>query len=317
MCLITLAMLAILTSCGRSSSQPYVYKLLDSSPSGSPFSRVHFSGDAAVQVTTDCSIFRFYPNYAEASVILNGQYSQTLKCSSTAPQTFSVEPGPGSVVDIVSGTRFQPTPQSSVVGNSIQSVLGGAWEAPETSRQLVIVYGDSIACGFGTDVPSRDAWTVLLRSSFTVGVEAWGSRQLNTDYEAGLDKLMSYFASYGTPSVLWVAIGVNDFFYSDNLTSFKFEYAALLDAIHSRFPSARIFAQTPISTIQEGPNAGGYTLSGYRIGISEACTDRSFCHLVDGTSILSLSDLSSDGVHPTTAGNAKYEAYVFRTLLQS
>jgi len=310
-------MLAVLTSCGGSSGQPYVFKLLDSSPGGSPFSRLHFISNTSVQVTTDCSIFRSYPNYAEASVIVDGQYSQTLKCTSATPQTFFVEPGPGKTIDIVSGTRFRATPESSVTGNNIQSVFGSVWAAPERTNRLVVIYGDSIACGFGTDVPSRDAWAVLLRNSFEVGVEAWGGRQLNTDYDAGLAGLMSYFVSYGNPSVFWLAIGVNDFFHSVNLSNFNFEYAALLDAIHSRFPNASMFAQTPLSTAWEGPNVGGYTLGSYRIGISRACAERSFCHFVDGTSILSLSDLSPDGIHPTTAGNAKYESYVLTVLLKN
>lgn len=314
-CFTIAASLAILTACVGSASDANVFRLRDSSPSGSPFSRVHFISNTRVSVTTDCSIFRFYPNYAEASVVVDDQFLRTLKCTSATPQTFSVELGPGRTVDIVSGTRFQETPGSSVTGDSIQDVVGNGWEAPETPRRLVIVYGDSIACGFGTDIPSRDAWTVLLRKNFEVGVEAWGSRQLHTDYNAGLDKLISYFDSYGSPSVFWVAIGANDFFYSESLADFTFEYAALLDAIHSRFPSARIFAQTPLSTVWEGPNASGETLGSYRIGISRACTERSFCHLVDGTSILSLSELSPDGIHPTTVANAKYEAYVLSVLL--
>src|SRR6476660_1857718 len=93
-CLGTLAMLAMVTICGGNSARPCVVKLLDSSPSGSPFSRVHFMGNAAVQVTTDCSIFRSYPNYAEASLIVDGQYSQTLRCTSSLPQTFTVKPLP-------------------------------------------------------------------------------------------------------------------------------------------------------------------------------------------------------------------------------
>ena len=310
-------MLAIVTGCGESPARPYVFKLLDSSPSGSPFSRVHFIGNTAVQVTTDCAIFRSYPNYAEASLIVDGQYSQTLRCTSALPQTFTIKLGPDSIVDVVSGTRFRATPQSSVTGNSIQNVLGNAWATTETAKQLIVIYGDSIACGFGTDVPSRDAWTALLRKNFEVGVEAWGSRQLTTDYDLGLDKLISNFVSYGSPVVVWVAIGVNDFFNSVGLTTFNSEYASLLDAIHSKFPGARIFAQTPLSTVWEGPNVGGYTLGSYRIGISQACAERSFCYFVDGMSILSLSDLSSDGVHPTTAGDAKYETYVLTVLLNN
>jgi lysophospholipase L1-like esterase len=310
---LSLAILSSLISCGYN-HQPYEFELLDSSPSGSPFSRVHFMTNGPIKVTTDCSIFSSYPNNAEASLLVNGRYSQTLRCTSDQPQTFSLAVERGSIIDIVSGTRIRLTPESPVTGNTIENVSGSALAAPEPVKPLVVVYGDSISCGFGTDIPSRDAWTVLLRTHYETGVEAWGARQLTSDYAAGLNNLISYFASYGNPATIWLAIGVNDFFAGVNPAQFQGEYASLLDSIHSNFPSVQIFAQTPLVLANEAPNASGGTLAQFRSAISTVCNSRSYCHLVDGTLILSPADLSSDGVHPTTQGNAKYEAYVSNVL---
>lgn len=310
----------LLSGCGIGgkssvSNQPYRFKLLDNSPSGSPFSRVHLVAEGTLQITTDCSIFNSYPKYAEISVWINSRYFNTFTCSSAEPQVFSISPDSGAVVDVVSGTRIRLTSASPVTGDTIQTVSGTALSAFELAKPLVVVYGDSIACGFGTDIPSRDAWTVLLRSQFEVGVEAWGSRSLASDDAAGFERLVSYFASYGTAKTLWLAIGVNDFLQNTDPVQFKAEYASLLDVAHSAFPTTQIFAQTPLTIVNEGPNAIGYTLSEYRTAIVDVCASRSYCHFIDGTSILTTTDLNtSDGVHPTTEGNEKYEAYVQRVL---
>ena len=310
----------LLLGCGmgeqaRFTNQPYEFKLLDNSPSGSPFSRVHLIAEGTLQITADCSIFNSYPKYAEISVLVNGQYFSTFNCSAAEPQVFSISPESGGVVDVVSGTRIRLTSASPVTGDTIQTVSGAALSALEPVKPLVVVYGDSIACGFGTDIPSRDAWTVLLRSQYEVGVEAWGSRSLASDYTAGFNNLISDFASYGKANTLWLAIGVNDFQLNTDLTQFKTEYASLLEAAHSSFPTTHIFAQTPLVIVNEGPNAGGYTLTEYRTAIADVCAARPFCRFIDGTSILTTSDLNtSDGVHPTTEGNDKYEAYVLKVL---
>jgi lysophospholipase L1-like esterase len=244
---------------------------------------------------------------------INGQQMRILNCTAATPQTFRVSPDTGSSVEIVSGPRVRLSKDLLAVGNTIQAVAGSAWQIAEPTKPLVVVYGDSIASGFGTDIPTRDAWTVLLRQGFEVGVEAWGARQLHSDYVSGLNNLMSNFASYGVPSTIWLAIGVNDCFAGLDPLEFQNEYAALLDATHSKFPAAPIFAQTPLILADES-NVHGYTPSTYREAISNVCTARAFCRFVDGTAILSVADLSSDGVHPTTSGNLKYESYVLKAM---
>jgi lysophospholipase L1-like esterase len=244
---------------------------------------------------------------------INGQNSQVFGCTDSVPQTFRASPPVGSVVEIVSGPRIRLATDSPVTGNTIQSVTGSESEFVESKKPLVIVYGDSIASGFGTETPSRDSWTVLLRRNYEVGVEAWGARQLHSDYVSGLNSLMSNFAFYGQPESIWLAIGVNDCFAGLDPVEFQNEYGALLDAAHARFPLAFIFAQTPLILADETTDHG-YAPSAYREAITNVCSTRAFCELVNGTAILSLEDLSDDGVHPTSDGNKKYEAFVLNTL---
>jgi lysophospholipase L1-like esterase len=310
--ILCLAALGLFAGCGR--NVPYTFELLDTSPSGSPFSRVHFIANGAVAVTTDCSIFPSYPRYAETSLTVNGRETQVFYCSAAVPQTFRATPPAGSSVEIISGPRIRLTPAAAVTGDTIQAVVTNALKSVEPKKPLVVVYGDSIASGFGTDVPSRDAWTVLLRQTYSVGVEAWGARELHSDYVAGLDALISYFASYGDPETIWLAIGVNDCIAGVDPVEFQNEYGALLDAVHSSFPAARVFAQTPLILADETTNVHLYAPSVYRAAIADVCARRTFCKLVDGPAILSVADLNDDGVHPTTAGNLKYETYVLKTI---
>jgi hypothetical protein len=55
----------------------------------------------------------------------------------------------------------------------------------------------------------------------------------------------------------------------------------------------------------EGANSFGNTEGDYRSQIATVCNAREWTTLVDGSILLTTSDLS-DGVHPTTAGHAKY-----------
>jgi lysophospholipase L1-like esterase len=74
-------------------------------------------------------------------------------------------------------------------------------------------------------------------------------------------------------------------------------------------PSLAIYAQTPILKTSDG------SLGDYRAQIATAQSTRTaYCTLVDGTAILNGTTDLDDGVHPTTAGHAKYAAAV-KTVL--
>ena len=103
-----------------------------------------------------------------------------------------------------------------------------------------------------------------------------------------------------------ITIGTNDYGLNKwNATDFGIAYAATLDALHSALPSAKIICQTPLVHISEVANGTGSTLGDHRTQIATVCNARSWTTLVDGTQILTTSDLTGD-VHPSTSGHAKY-----------
>jgi lysophospholipase L1-like esterase len=112
------------------------------------------------------------------------------------------------------------------------------------------------------------------------------------------------------PTVLWLAIGTNDYGLSAwTDTAFGTAYAAVLDAFHAAMPNVPVYCQTPLSRTTETANGHGDTLPQYRAQITTACLARPWTKLVDGTAILAAADLQ-DGLHPHEAGHAKYAARV-------
>jgi lysophospholipase L1-like esterase len=118
-----------------------------------------------------------------------------------------------------------------------------------------------------------------------------------------------------SPSILWIAIGTNDYGLNKwSAASFGTAYAALLDALNSALPDLFIYCQTPIVRANEAANGSGSKLGDYRTQIATAVSTRTaYAKLIDGTAILTTDDLA-DGVHPTTAGHATYAAAVIAEL---
>jgi lysophospholipase L1-like esterase len=115
---------------------------------------------------------------------------------------------------------------------------------------------------------------------------------------------------YPGADIIWLAIGTNDYGLNKwSAANFGYAYAALLDALHVRFPTATIYTQTPIQRTVETANTFGDTLPNYRTQITTAQAARAaWCTLVVGTGATwpqAPGDLD-DGVHPTDAGHLKY-----------
>lgn len=92
-------------------------------------------------------------------------------------------------------------------------------------------------------------------------------------------------------------------------------YASMLDELHAALPETRIVCVTLIPRASEVANIFVDTLSNYRSQISSAAASRQWVTLISGPAILSTGDLSADGVHPTTAGQAKLAAALAPFLL--
>jgi lysophospholipase L1-like esterase len=207
-----------------------------------------------------------------------------------------------------SGTEFGTFIKDAYLMGGVGSLI-----APTTPADRLLVYGDSIAVGYGSTHPVYQAWSVLLRPFIPVIVDAWSGRtlKLNGDTEAHRTTLAAKFA-VGSPTRVWLAIGYNDYSHASiwSAADFGVAYADLLDKIHAALPDAILYAQTPIVSVTETANGYGNTLDDYRAAIASAQSTRSdFCTLVDGKAFLTTADIP-DTIHPNTAGNVKYAAAV-------
>jgi lysophospholipase L1-like esterase len=183
-------------------------------------------------------------------------------------------------------------------------------QSGESLKKRMVIYGDSIAAGGNADIPGINSWGTLLRQNYDIAFEASGWKRLLDD-ASKLPETVKSIASY-QPEIVWLAIGVNDFQGPDpmNTDQFAKTYNDILNLLHEYLPNAVIIAQSPIVMANANDrNVVGHNLNDYRIAIKNAAADYPWCHYVNGANILKLSDLA-DGVHPNTAGMAKYANWV-------
>lgn len=287
----------------------------------SAFARAVFTTDAtSMIVETFCTLYGTSPTYASVGVRVDGADVATGACVRPGVNGALVSlPAGSKTVEVIAG--LQSKSGTLVTGTYLRriwldSAASFARVAPSVTNRLLI-YGDSIAVGQAASSPALNSWGALLRAlRGNVAFEAWGTRSLNDDCVDATARgaFVTRLASY-TPSTIWLAIGTNDYGLNKwTAASFGTAYAALLDDLHTALPSATIYCQTPITRTTETANAGGSTLGNYRTQIATAQSTRSgYATLVDGSAILTSLDLA-DGIHPTTAGHAKYYAAV-KTVL--
>lgn len=216
-------------------------------------------------------------------------------------------------VEIVAGMHDGPTVLGAfpvmayLAGGTICQVIDA------TTENRLIIYGDSIAVGAAAAVPPAQGWGALLREVWPGNV-MWigrgGMTFKDNNQDATARATFTARVAALNPAVLWMALGTNDYGYNYwTAAAFGTAYADLLDRLHAALPDLAVYAQSPIPRDVETANAGGSTLGDYRAAVAAACTGRAWCTFVDGTQIVSVSD-TSDGTHPTTAGHAKFFAYV-------
>ena len=283
-------------------------------PRQSTLSRLVFTTDvASITVVGTTTIYGSYPTSAHLGVRINGVNQSPLVFTANGSQSFDINLGSSGTirtVEIIAGLQSKP---SSIIGTYIDSVTYNNAASfniqTPTIGNRVLVYGDSIAVGGNATNPESQGYVPLLRNTYNqrVMLEGWGYRSLYEDANTTTLKnnFVSRIAGY-QPSIIWLAIGTNDYGLNKwSAASFGTAYAAVLDGLHTALPSARIICQTPIVRSSEGANGSGNTLPDYRAQITSACNTRAWTQLVDGTTFLTTSNLD-DGVHPSTAGHAKY-----------
>ncbi len=203
----------------------------------------------------------------------------------------------------------------------VRSIFADAplrWLPPDKARakRRLVIYGDSIAAGGNADIPGIHAWGPLLRQEYDVAFEASGWKRLLDD-RGKLPEVADRIASY-KPAIVWLAIGVNDYQGPTPMTTAEYTntYTRFLDLLHEKLPDALVIAQSPLVKGNEAnANAAGHTLADYRTAVKTATRERTWCRYVDGSKILALPDLA-DGVHPSTAGMAKYAQWAQDFLKQ-
>lgn len=280
----------------------------------SPFAQFRFTTEA-----TSLDIY-VYGNMAHPkdhiNVIVNGASVAVPNPTLEGISTFHIDMVAGiKTVSIVS-SLIQVGPWRGTFLVGVQTNAPITKQAGATAKRLLI-YGDSIAEGDGSTAPPRDGWAQLVRTargeSKSTMLEAWGARRMYDDCDTAPHRqtFVNRLASYN-PTAIWLAIGTNDFGYvaSWNAEDFGTAYADLLDKLIATIPGVVIYAQSPTYRDNDNTaNSFGDDLPDYRAAIATACAGKTGVTYVNGFDILVTGDLD-DGVHPSTAGHAKYAAYV-------
>ena len=246
----------------------------------------------------------------EIALLRNGTLHTTCPSEVTGANRQSVILAGGSQQIIV---RDGPMHTSwSYYGNRAHRILSNApivADVVGAPTKRLVVLGDSITAGYVSDHPTSEAWPVLIRDAAAYAVSCYSSGSLGLYQVASDPELLAATVAIlvelcdGTVSnVIWVELGFVDFYNGWGVSAFQSAYDALLTAIHAALPDATVFAQTPITA---APDTG---LPAYRAAIATAASGKGWVTVVDGTSW--TVELSGDGIHPTTTGQAEIAAAV-------
>jgi hypothetical protein len=129
--------------------------------------------------------------------------------------------GAGKIVEIWEGAQLDVSgglDGSDVRGAYAYAVRGLTGFAPAaTPPRKIVVYGDSIACGYYATIPVRDGWFPQARLAYQLAggrmaLEAWGGRSIGRepDVDAEAARLVAHVAGSATRIIL-ITIGTNDF----------------------------------------------------------------------------------------------------------
>jgi hypothetical protein len=181
-------------------------------------------------------------------------------------------------------------------------------------------YGDSIMSTALAIPDSRFGYVPILRQpgnyAGRLSVEAWGGRSLWDDGGNGgwgfssynqLATQMLQLVFDATTIQIWDAMGFNDYGMSRwSAASYGAACGTFYDQLHGQQPAAQIFAQTLLITgLESTPNTFGDVPPDYRAAKAAAAATRPFVTLVPGPSLMSVGNLSADGIHPNNAGHAQ------------
>lgn len=267
-------------------------------------------------------IYGTYPGFSDLGCRVNGVDLGAIEpgAAGIRNNTVNLGAGAGKTVEIINGLQSKP---AALIGSyACRAVFNKrAYLVGDVSTPRIVMYGDSIIVGANCSNPSLQGVCQLVRNAYSgsLVIEGWGYRSLHDDANtAGLRAAFVAQVASLSPSIIWLAIGTNDYGLNKwSAANFGTAYAAVLDDLHTALPSATIYCQTPIERTSEVANTFGDTLGAYRTQIGTAQSTRGpWAVLVDGTAAgypQAPGDLA-DGVHPTTAGHALYGSAVIAEL---
>lgn len=269
-----------------------------------------------LKVVSDCAFIRF--STVGSSAVTNRVY---LRVNGSGVGQFTPAPGAYSktsignggtsrTYEIINGTQagLGPTATSYSYVDTLECVGGTSTtiEAPSADTRI-IMYGDSISVGTATTTPETDAPVSVLRTTYARNAiaEGWDGRAFwDNGSDATKRQAMADQIASDNPSYIYLQIGVNDYIRSLwTAANYQTAWADFLDKLHAAAPNATIIDQTMTVRTTETANGQGSTLPQYRTAKQNCWATRSWVYGVDGSTILTTSDLA-DSVHPTTAGAA-------------
>lgn len=237
--------------------------------------------------------------------MINGVYNQKVDATSANGTKTIQLPDGTKTIELINSAPSKPS--GTVIGTYIKSIgynKNITLVNPVNYSRKIVFLGDSITVGANATIASVNGYVGLIRSENqdkNIITEGYGYASLK-DYNTS--DLVTRLQSSGITD-LYIALGTND--YGLNkwavIADFQTAYSNFLIAINTALPTCRIIVQTPLSRTTETANGSGLTLAQFRTAITNACSGKSYVQLVNGTTLLTTSDLD-DGVHPTTAGHA-------------
>lgn len=240
-------------------------------------------------------------------------------------QTFQLPALSGSApyaLTVVGGNQQRSYEQGDIRGTELVSITARAGYAiskvaPVKKSELIIWFGDSISGGSGSSLPQNKSAAALLRQmGVDVTLYGYGSAQAYVMMDPANYPAVQAFvqaAQTGYAAVRFVFTpGTNDYHGGVNGSGnvapsvLASRYADFVAYVQSLNTSASTTVITPLRrTDTEAANNLGFTMPQYRAAILAAIPTA-----IDGANVVSVNNISGDGVHPTDAGHAELAAVI-------
>lgn len=282
------------------------------------------SPGSSIVVKIKNDLYSYFPLYSYLRVEQNDSKVYTYYKFNTENYIYIPLSGNNTVVEITEPLVSDPSHTGSVLGDFIKSVKV-LFQAPNftptyytsiPSKKLLFL-GNSITVG-GNDTLNKGfkGFNMLFRNNRKTGCDVatlgygHGSISLYAPDSATRMKFVNHIDSLmnGTDTnKLVILLGTNDFAvaYTDT-TNFKNWYSILLNDIHLKRSNIKIFVISPLIRGDETKTGSRKaTLPQYRDIIRRVCLGRSYVTYLDGYPLLTVTDLYSDQLHPSTAGFLK------------